>query len=89
MIEAFYQIVGFAFSAGAIWLGIKKQWSEVVNTGNIFFVIFLYTKLYDWWWAWMPKYLFFLVISLISIVILLIFRRLRNAEIQILQEESK
>lgn len=89
VIEAFYQIVGFAFSAGAIWLGIKKQWSEVVNTGNIFFVIFLYTKFYDWWWEWMPKYLFFLVIALSSIVILLIFKRLRNTEIALTQGTSK
>ncbi len=32
-----------------------------MNTGNVFFTIFLYTKFYDWWWDWMPKYLFFLL----------------------------
>jgi len=80
-IEAFYQIIGFAFSAGAIWLGIKMHWSEVVNTGNVFFVIFLYTKFYDWWWEWMPKYLFFLIIALSSILILLVFKRLRTAAV--------
>jgi uncharacterized membrane protein len=78
-VEALYQVAGFVFSAAAIWLGIRKGWPEVVNTGNVFFVIFLYTKFYDWWWDWMPKYLFFLVVGLTAILVLLIFKRLRKA----------
>jgi uncharacterized membrane protein len=66
-------------SAGAIWLGIRQNWQDVVNTGNVFFTIFLYTKFYDWWWEWMPKYLFFLLVALTAIVMLLIFKRLRDA----------
>jgi uncharacterized membrane protein len=78
-IEVIYQIAGFVFSAGAIWLGIKKTWNEVVNTGNVFFTIFLYTKFFDWWWDFMPKYLFFLILGLTAILILLIFKRLRKS----------
>jgi uncharacterized membrane protein len=77
-VENIYQIAGFVFSAAFIWLGIRKSWPEVVNTGNVFFTIFLYTKLYDWWWDWMPKYLFFLVIGLTAILLLLILKRFRN-----------
>ncbi len=77
-IEVSYQLAGFLFSALAIWLGIVRGWPEVVNTGNVFFVIFLYTKLYQWWWEWMPKYLFFLVIGLTAILMLFVFKRLRN-----------
>jgi len=80
-IEILYQVAGFVFSAAAIFVGIKKGWSEVVNTGNAFFTIFLYTKFYDWWWDWMPKYLFFLVIGLTAMLILFIFKRLRNPDI--------
>ena len=87
-IEIIYQITGFIFSAAAIWVGIKKSWPEVVNTGNVFFTIFLYTKFYDWWWDWMPKYLFFLVIGLTAILMLLIFKRLRNSVIKKGQEVS-
>jgi uncharacterized membrane protein len=82
LVEILYQIVGFVFSAGAIWLGIRKSWNDVVNTGNVFFVIFLYTKFFDWWWEWMPKYLFFLIIGLTAILVLLIFKRLRNVTVQ-------
>jgi len=78
-IEVTYQVVGFVFSGAAIWFGIKKSWPEVTNTGNVFFTIFLYTKFYDWWWEWMPKYLFFLVIGLTAILMLVIFKRLRNS----------
>ena len=87
-IEAIYQIAGFLFSAIAIWLGIKKNWPEVLNTGNVFFTIFLYTKFYDWWWDWMPKYLFFLVIGLTAILMLLMFKRLRNSAIEKAREVS-
>ncbi len=85
-IEIIYQIVGFLFSAAAIWLGIRKNRPEVVNTGNVFFTIFLYTKFYDWWWEWMPKYLFFLVIGLSAILILLVFKRLRRSVPKNVQE---
>lgn len=87
-IEVLYQIAGFVFSAAAIWLGIRKSWADVVNTGNVFFVTFLYTKFYDWWWDWMPKYLFFLIIGLTAILALVIFKRLRNATIDKVQEVS-
>jgi uncharacterized membrane protein len=78
IIEGGYQVAGFAFSAGAIALGLRKGWGEVVNTGTIFFVVFLYTKFFDWWWESMPKYLFFLILGLTAVLCLLILRRLRG-----------
>lgn len=88
LIEGVYQTTGFAVSAAAIWLGIRKNWSEVVNTGNVFFVIFLYTKFYDWWWDWMPKYLFFLIIGLTAVLFLMIFKRLRHFKTENVKQES-
>jgi uncharacterized membrane protein len=79
IIEGSYQFLGFLLCGLAIWLGIRKHWSDVVNTGNTFFVIFLYTKFFDWWWDYMPKYLFFLVIGLTAVLFLFIFKRLRNS----------
>lgn len=78
-VEVIYQIAGFLFSASAIWLGVRKNWSDVINAGNAFFVLFLYTKFYQWWWKWMPKYLFFLLIGLTAILALLVLKRLRKA----------
>jgi hypothetical protein len=85
-VEVCYQITGFLFSAAMIWLGIWKNWPEVVNTGNVFFTIFLYTKFYDWWWDKMPKYVFFMIIGLTAILMLLIFKRLRYSLLKRVQE---
>ncbi len=78
-LESAYQVLGFVVSALAIWLGARREWPDVVNTGLTFFVIFLYTKFFDWWWTLMPKYLFFLVLGLCAVLILLVLRRLRRA----------
>lgn len=77
LVEGFYQLAGFAISGLAIYWGIRKQMSEVFNTGTVFFVIFLYTKFFDWWWDILPKYLFFLLLGLLAILFLLVIRRLR------------
>ncbi len=79
VIEGFYQIAGFSLSALAVYVGIKKGWGDLINSGNIFFTIFLYTKFFDWWWEWMPKYLFFLILGLIAIAMLWVFKYLRGA----------
>lgn len=76
-IEGTYQMVGFIGSAALIALAIRMQWPDTVNTGNAFFVLFLYTKFYDWWWDIMPKYLFFLVIALTSLLLLFVYKRIR------------
>jgi uncharacterized membrane protein len=77
LVEGFYQTVGFVTCAAVIAYGTRRHWPEVVNTGVTFFVIYLYTKFYDWWWEIMPKYLFFLVVGLAAVLLLFVFRRLR------------
>lgn len=79
-IESGYQLLGFFLSAVFVWLGLRRNWGDTVNTGVVFFVIFLYTKFYDWWWDVMPKYLFFLVLGLTALLVLMIMKRLRQSE---------
>lgn len=79
VIKGIYQVLGFAGSAAVIWLGMRRSWPEVANTGMVFFVIFLYTKFFDWWWDVMPKYLFFLVVGLTAILFLMVLRRLHRS----------
>lgn len=83
VIEGCYQVLGFFGSAGIIWLGVRRNWPEVVNTGVTFFVIFLYTKFFDWWWAVMPKYLFFMVLGLSAVLLLFALRRMRTATMKL------
>jgi uncharacterized membrane protein len=77
-IENSYQALGFLVSALAIGWGIKKEHSEVTNIGATFFAIFLYSKFYDWWWDWMPKYQFFLLVGALSVALLYFLKRLRR-----------
>jgi hypothetical protein len=78
-IERIYQVVAFVTAAFTIWAGIKHNLSGTVNLGAAFFTIFLYAKFVDWWWDWMPKYVFFFVIGAIAIGLLLAFRKIRSA----------
>jgi uncharacterized membrane protein len=87
LIEGFYQVVGFAGSGFAVWYGVRRQWPEVINTGVTFFIIFLYTKIFDWWWEVMPKYLFFLVLGLVAVLFLVVLKRLRATNYQLLKGE--
>jgi len=77
-IERLYEFVGLLVSAGAIWLGIVRHWYGLANVSAASFVIFLFTRLYRWWWDWMPKYLFFAVIGALGIALVLVFKRLRG-----------
>ncbi len=78
IIEGGYQLGGFVLSVLVAWIGVRRHWAHVVNTGVVFFLVFLYTKFFDWWWESMPKYLFFLVVALTAILFLFVFRRLRG-----------
>ncbi|MFN7996121.1 MAG: DUF2157 domain-containing protein [Bryobacteraceae bacterium] len=77
-IERFYEISGLLLAASAIWLGIARAWNGIVNTGAVFFVVFLFTRLYHWWWDWLPRYLFFAIIGGLSIALVWAFRQLRT-----------
>ena len=78
LIEGFYQALGILGTAALIWHGARNRWSDVVNTGVTLFTVFLYTRLFDWWWDAMPKYLFFLLTGLTAILLLIVLRRLRK-----------
>jgi len=77
-IEVVYQLLGFALSATAVWLGIARRWKETVYSGTFFFVALLFLEFVNWWWNWIPKYLFFLVVALTAVAVVLALKRLRT-----------
>ena len=77
-VEGVYQVVGFAAAVAAIWAGIRHRLAEAVNLGSVFFAVLLFNRLFIWWWDWMPKYLFFLIIGVIALALLAVFRKLRT-----------
>ena len=81
-IEVAYQVAGFAAASFAIWMGIRARLAHVANLAAAFFTLLLYMRFFDWWWRWMPGYLFFLIIGLISIGLLALFRKLRTRAVE-------
>jgi uncharacterized membrane protein len=77
-IEICYQILGFILAGLTIWLGIRRNWSDVTYIGSAAFAILLFIKFFDWWWDWMPKYLFFLIVGMVALLLLVVLKRLRR-----------
>jgi uncharacterized membrane protein len=76
-LEGLYQLAGMGLSAGVVFHGLRLDRSGLVNLGAAGFVVFLFVRLHAWWWHWMPKYLFCLLLGLIAVGLLLVFRRMR------------
>ena len=77
-IEVAYELAGFASASLTIWWGISRRVSVMVNLGAGAFTVFLFNRLVAWWWDWLPRYLFFLLIGLIALGLLTVFRKLRS-----------
>ena len=77
-LEALCQFAGLALSVGVVVHGLRLGRSGLVNLGAVAFVVFLFVRLHAWWWDWMPKYVFFLLIGLIALLLLYPFRRMRQ-----------
>ncbi len=77
-VEIGYQLIGLAVAAAAMWQGVARRKPAVLNIGAAAFALFLYIRLYQWWWDWIPKYLFFLSIGLIALAFLYLFQRIRT-----------
>jgi hypothetical protein len=77
-IEIIYQTLGLICAGITIWLGVRFHYTGVTNIGATFFTIILYTKFFDWWWDLLPKYIFFFILSVISLGFLSGFKKMRN-----------
>jgi uncharacterized membrane protein len=78
-VEVVYQLVSFALAGLAIGVGVRRGWREVEIAGTVFLVLLLFTRFFDWWWDFLPRWLFFLVIGALSVALLLALRRRRTA----------
>ncbi len=77
VVEGVYQLVGAITFAVMITVGLRRDWPEVVRVGTGAAFIFLVMRLVDWFWDWIPKWLFFLVIGAVAMGVVLLLRRFR------------
>lgn len=78
-IERVYQVVGFVYAAALIGASIRRGWHETLNLGAALFGVLLLLRYVDWWWSWMPKYLFFLIVGATALGCMFLLRRLRKS----------
>jgi hypothetical protein len=78
VIEASYQILSVVVAVAVIALGVRTGREETLVLGALFTAFFLIGRFVDWWWDWMPKYLFFLALAALAIAWLMLLGRLRK-----------
>lgn len=75
-VEAAYQLAGLVAAALLAWAGARVGRAEVSGIASASFVLFLYLKLYDWWWTVLPRWVFFLLLGVVAVACLLLLRRM-------------
>lgn len=76
--ELLYDLVAIALAAAGVWLGIRRGWADLRLASTGFLVVLLIVKAFDWWWKWMPRELFFLLLGLLALAMLVVLRRART-----------
>jgi uncharacterized membrane protein len=77
--EITYQFVTLATSVAVIVIGVRRGWRETIVAGAGAFLILAVIKSVDWFWDWMPRYLYFLMLGLVALLVVLVLRRWRLA----------
>ncbi len=76
-VEIVYEAVSLIASAAAIAVGMRRGWMETIALGGLLFSVALFLKYVDWFWEWMPYYLFFLIVGATALALLWLFARVR------------
>lgn len=73
-----YQVTSFVVAVAAMTIGLRRRWPEVTALGTVLFALSSFLKFVDWWWAWMPRYLFFLLVGALAFVAAWLLQRIRQ-----------
>ena len=66
-VGALYQVVSVIVTVVLITIGLQRGLNDVVVIGSMFGGAFLLGRFVEWWWDWMPKYLFFLILGALAL----------------------
>src|SRR3954465_8111734 len=73
-----YQVIAILAAVAVIADGVRRSQDEVILIGGMFAGVFLLTRFVDWWWDWMPRYLFFLILAAVALAWIWSLRVLRR-----------
>jgi hypothetical protein len=79
VLHAVYDPAGFLVPLLVAWYGIRRRFPELVSAAAAFLVLFVYAKCFDWWWAVMPRYLFFLLLGGLAVGTMVALAKLRHS----------
>ena len=77
--EVVYQLLTLVASVAIISIGVHRGWRETIVAGTGAFLLLAVIKSVDWFWDWMPRYLYFLLLGLVALLVVLVLRRWRLA----------
>jgi uncharacterized membrane protein len=77
--EVLFQLLTLATSVVVIAVGVRREWSESLLAGTCAFLVLAVIKSVDWFWEWLPRYLYFLLLGLVAVLVVLVLRRWRLA----------
>ncbi|HTR19494.1 MAG TPA: DUF2157 domain-containing protein [Gemmatimonadales bacterium] len=77
-IEIVYKIVGAVALSALIAWGIRRDQRIVMQIGTAGAVLYLFLRLVDWFWDWVPQWLFFLIVGAFALAVLFVLRRLHR-----------
>ena len=66
-IRVVYQVAAAVAAVAVIADGVRRSRDDVILIGGLFAGVFLLTRFVDWWWDWMPRYLFFLILAAVAL----------------------
>jgi len=76
-IEAIYQVLMLLTSVAVIAIGLARRFPDLVKIATTALAIFLVSRYVHWFWSWLPRYLFFLLLAAAAFAWLLALRRVR------------
>lgn len=77
VVQTVYQVLSLVVPAVAIGVGIRRGSTDTLAIGGVLFSVALFAKYVDWWWDWMPRFLFFLAVGATALALLWVFGRVR------------
>ncbi len=77
-IEIFYKVIGAVLLTALVWWGIRRDQRVVMQIATAGAVLYLFLRLVDWFWDWVPQWLFFLIVGAFALAVLFVLRRLHR-----------
>ncbi len=77
VLEGIYQLAGAIVFSWLIVTGLRRESRSITIIGTAFLMMFLLFRLHAWFWNYLPKWLFFLLVGVLAVLVLLLLRQLR------------